>query len=84
MNNGFSQRMRERIAAAPDGSVFTASDFADIADTATIRQSLNRLVAEKVLRRVIRGVCEKPRYSPRLNESVAVDPDKVAQALARS
>ena len=36
MNNGFSQRMRERIAAAPDGSVFTASDFADIADTATI------------------------------------------------
>ena len=84
MNNGFSQRMRERIAAAPDGSVFTASDFADIADTATIRQCLNRMVTEDVLRRVIRGVFEKPQYSTLLNEYVAVDPDKVAQALARS
>ena len=84
MNNGFSRRMKERIATAPDGSVFTASDFADIADTATIRQCLNRMVSEKALRRVIRGVFEKPRYSSLLNEYVAVDPDKVAQALARS
>ena len=84
MNNGFSRRMKERIATAPDGSVFTASDFADIADTATIRQCLNRMVSEKALRRVIRGVFEKPRYSSLLNEYVAGDPDKVAQALARS
>ncbi len=84
MNSGFSQKMRERIAAAEDGSVFTASDFADIADTATIRQCLNRMVSEKGLRRVIRGVFEKPRYSSLLNEYVAADPNKVAQALARS
>ena len=77
MNNGFSQRMRERIAAAPDGSVFTASDFADIADTATIRQCLNRMVTEDVLRRVIRGVFEKPQYSTLLNEYVAVDPENL-------
>ena len=83
MNSGFTQRMRERILAAPDGSVFTASDFADIADTATIRQSLNRLVQEKVLRRILRGVFEKPRFSKLLGEYVAVDPDTVAQALAR-
>lgn len=83
MNSGFTQRMRERILAAPDGSVFTASDFADIADTATIRQSLNRLVQEKVLRRILRGVFEKPRFSRLLGEYVAVDPDTVAQALAR-
>ena len=83
MNSGFTQRMRERVLAAPDGSVFTASDFADIADTATIRQSLNRLVQEKVLRRILRGVFEKPRFSRLLGEYVAVDPDTVAQALAR-
>lgn len=84
MNNGYSQMIRRRIAAASDGSVFTASDFADIADTATIRQCLNRMVTEKALRRVIRGVFEKPRYSTLLNEYVAAAPDKVAQALARS
>lgn len=67
-----------------DGSVFTSSDFADIADTGTIRQSLNRLVQEKILRRILRGVFEKPKYSKLLGEYVAVSPDAVAQALARS
>ncbi len=67
MNNGFSQRMRECIAAAPDGSVITAFVFfSDIAGTATISRCINRIVSENVLRRVIRGVLEKPRYSRRM------------------
>ena len=84
MDSGFMKRIRERVLASTDGSVFTSSDFADIADTATIRQSLNRLVRENVLRRIIRGVFEKPKYSKLLGEFVAVSPDAVAQALARS
>ena len=84
MDNGFMKSIRDRILAAEDGSVFTSSDFADIADTGTIRQSLNRLVQDKILRRIIRGVFEKPKYSKLLGEYVAVSPDAVAQALARS
>ena len=84
MDNGFTKKIRERVLSSADGSVFTSSDFADIADTATIRQSLNRLVRANVLRRIIRGVFEKPKYSNLLKEFVAVNPDAVAHALARS
>ena len=84
MDNGFMKSIRDRVLSSADGSVFTSSDFADIADTGTIRQSLNRLVQEKILRRILRGVFEKPKYSKLLGEYVAVSPDAVAQALARS
>ena len=44
MAKGYIQEVRKRVAAAADGSVFAASDFADIADANTIRRSVYRLV----------------------------------------
>ncbi|WP_242972570.1 DUF6088 family protein [Lachnoclostridium sp. An169] len=70
--------------SAEDGSVFTASDFADIADTTTVRQSLKRMTESGTLRRILNGIYEKPKYSALLEEYVAADPDAVAKALARS
>ena len=84
MDNGYMQEIRARILAAEDGAVFVAPDFADIADTATIRQGLKRLYQAGIIRRIIRGVYEKPKYSKLLDEYVAADPDAVAKALARS
>lgn len=84
LDNGYMQEMRKRIFFSEDGTVFVVSDFADIADTATIRQGLQRLFQAGVLRRIIRGVYEKPKYSQLLDEYVAADPDAVAKALARS
>lgn len=84
MDNGYMQEIRARILAAEDGAVFVAPDFADIADTATIRQGLKRLHQSGNIRRIIRGVYEKPKYSKLLDEYVAADPDAVAKALARS
>lgn len=84
MDNGYMQEVRERILSSESGAVFVAPDFADIADTATIRQSLQRLYQAGILRRIIRGVYEKPKYSKLLDEYVAADPDAVAKALARS
>ena len=84
MDNGYMQEIRARILAAEDGAVLVAPDFADIADTATIRQGLKRLYQSGIIRRIIRGVYEKPKYSKLLDEYVAADPDAVAKALARS
>ena len=42
MNSGYTEQIRERIINAPDGSVFVNSDFADIADNNTIKQSISR------------------------------------------
>ena len=84
MDNGYTKQIRERIFSAEDGSVFAASDFADIADTATVRQSFKRMTESGTLRRILNGIYEKPKYSTLLEEYVATDPDAVAKALARS
>ena len=82
VDNGYTKRIRERVLSLEDGTVFVMSDFADIADTSTIRQSLSRLVQSGILRRILKGVYEKPKYSKLLDEYVAADPEAVANALA--
>ena len=84
MANGYMSGIRERVLSAEDGTVFVTSDFADIADTNTIRQSIYRLVNDGTLRRILQGVYEKPKYSKLLEEYVAADPDAVEKAQARS
>ena len=84
MANGYSRQIQERIRNAAEGTVFVSSDFADIADTETIRRNLNRLTQAGVIRRILKGIYEKPEYSEMLKEYVAADPDAVAKALARS
>ena len=81
MANGYSRQIQERIGTAAEGTVFVNSDFADIADTETIRRNLNRLTQAGTLRRILKGVYEKPEYSEMLKEYVAADPEAVAKAL---
>ncbi len=84
MANGYSKQIQERIGNALEGTVFVNSDFADIADTETIRRNLNRLTKTGTLRRILKGIYEKPEYSEMLKEYVAADPEAVAKALARN
>lgn len=81
---GYTERIRERIENAKDGTIFIHADFTDITDGETARRTLNRLVKTNVLRRVLKGVFEKPRFSPLLQEYVATDLGQVANALARN
>ena len=62
MKTGYSKQIQERINGADDGTIFVNSDFADIADSETIRRNLNRLTQIGVLRRILKGVYEKPKY----------------------
>ena len=55
VDNGYTKRIRERVLSLEDGTVFVMSDFADIADTSTIRQSLSRLVQSGTLRRILKN-----------------------------
>lgn len=84
MAKGYSKQIQERIGNALEGTVFVSSDFADITDTETIRRNLNRLTQTGTLRRILKGIYEKPEYSEMLKEYVAVDPEAVAKALARN
>ncbi|CUO71892.1 DUF6088 family protein [Fusicatenibacter saccharivorans] len=84
MDSGYMKQIRERILAAEDETTFATSDFADIADSATVRQSLNRLVQAGILQRILRGIFVKPKFCSTLNEFVEVNPDAVAKTLART
>lgn len=84
MIGNFADQIRHRIGEAPEGTVFIGADFADIADTETIRRNLNRLTEAGLIRRVVKGIYEKPKFSSLLQEFVATDPDAVARALARN
>ena len=63
MAYGYAKEIQKRIGAAPDGTIFIVSDFSDVADSETIRRNLNRLVQAGTLRRILKGVFEKPKFS---------------------
>ncbi len=84
MREGYSEQIRKRIEQSPAGTVFIHSDFTRIAGTETVRRSLNRFTQTGHLRRILNGVYEKPKYSQLLHEYVAVNPDAVANAIARN
>lgn len=82
--NKIQKVIEQRIAASQPGEIFITSDFSDIASAKSANRALLRLEEDGVIRRVLRGVYEKPRYSDYLQEYVAPSPEKVAQAIARN
>ncbi len=71
-----------RARAGGRGSVFTPSDFLDLAGRAAIDQALSRLVRGGRLRRLARGLYDLPKVHPKLGP-LSPAPDDVARALAR-
>ncbi len=76
--------IKNRIMNEKVGAVFVAADFADITDKTIANVILTRLASEKMVRRVLRGVYDKPEYNDFLKEYVAPIPDNVAHAIARN
>ena len=66
------------------GSVLVPIDFALLTDKKTASVCLTRLEAEKLVKKIMRGVYYKPEYNDFLGEYVAPEPDAVAHALARN
>ncbi len=80
----YLDEIRKRIQCSKYGSVFVSSDFTDIADKAIVSISLSRLEQEGLIKRVIRGVYYKRKYSNLLKEYIAPYPDLIAEAIARN
>lgn len=73
----------KRIIDMPDGSVFTTSDFVDIAADNNLRQILSRLESEGKIRRILPGIYDKPAFSEILQEESSPDINSVAETIAR-
>lgn len=80
----YLKQIESRIAAAPSGTAFVASDFLDIADSDAVRKALSRLTESGKLRRIVRGVYDCPRYSSLLQEYEAPNIEETARAIARN
>ena len=76
--------IRDKISSMPQGSVFVASDFTNEAEYENAKKCLLRLEREGFLRRVIRGIYDKPYFSKTLNEYSAPNIEEVAKAIARN
>lgn len=76
--------IKNRILAEKIGAAFVAADFADITDKSITNVVLARLESDRIIRRVLRGVYDKPEYNEFLKEYVAPIPDNIAHALARN
>ena len=82
--NQYQKSIQQRIITASDGDVFIPSDFFDIAEPTTINKILERLVGKGILRKVRRGLYDKPLFSTNLQEYEAPQIEKIAFALARN
>ncbi len=76
--------IKTRIMNSPEGSVFTTVDFADVIENSRVGVILSRLEEDGVIRRVMRGIYDKPVYNDFLKEYIAPSPSLVAEALARN
>lgn len=71
-----------RVRAAP-GAVWTPGDFADLARRAAVDKTLQRLVAAGELRRVARGLYDRPRTNPLTGRPTVPDYRAVIDAVVR-
>jgi hypothetical protein len=77
-------QIRDLIDADCYDKAFVTSDFLDIANYKTVKNALARLEKEGYIKRLIRGVYARPRYSDFLKEYIDPTPDEVVSALARN
>ena len=79
-----ADRIMERVRAHDAGKwVCTPKDFLDLGERAAVDQALSRLVKRKQLRRVGRGLYDRPRFSQILQRPAPVNLDATEAALIR-
>jgi len=80
----YTRQILNRIHQAAFGDVFLISDFLDIAPEGAVKMALSRLVDESVIRRVMRGVYDKPKYSDHIHEYAAPRIDLISAAIGKN
>ena len=79
----YKQKILNRIDNFEPNQVFIANDFFDIAGYETVRSTLNRLVKDKEIIRIMKGIYYKPKYIELIGEYEAPSVNEVANAIAR-
>lgn len=81
-DSDLKSRILERIRPSP-GSVWTPSDFVDLAGRSAVDKALQRLVAIRKLRRIDRGLYDTPHQNSLTDRPTVPDYRAVIEAVAR-
>lgn len=77
-----TSNIKQRIIGRGRGAIFAPSDFLDIGSRASVDQALSRLTNQGVIRRLMRGLYDYPKKSPRFG-FLSPSADDIAKAVAR-
>lgn len=81
--SSYTEKISDKINDFDSYKVFFANDFLDITSYETARKTLNRMVNERKIKRVIDGFYYNPRYRVLIGEYEAVSIHELALAIAR-
>jgi hypothetical protein len=73
----------DRMAGRAPFGVWTPSDFLDLGPYEAVRQALARLTHAQTIRRITRGLYDKPGFNKLTDKLTNPDPRSVVDALAR-
>lgn len=82
-DTGLRSRILDRVAAGPD-EVWVPGDFADLGNRAAVDKTLQRLVATGGLRRIDRGLYDRPRTNGLTGQTTVPDYRAVIRAVIRA
>ena len=78
-----SKALDARLKAAPPRRVWTPSDFLDLGSRDAVDKALQRRAKHGVLRRIDRGLYDRPRFNSLTRQPSPPDPAAVIEAVAR-
>ncbi len=82
LNTDLRARLLDRIASDPE-AVWTPSDFADLGSRAAVDKTLQRLVPSGEIRRIDRGLYDRPRRNGLTGRATVPDYRAVIRAVTR-
>jgi hypothetical protein len=86
MNEGrpdLKTMIQARISGGPQHAVWTPADFLDLGSRDAVDKALQRLVIANILRRIDRGLYDRPSFNKLTNQKSPPDPRSVIDAVAR-
>ncbi|MFA5952631.1 MAG: DUF6088 family protein [Hyphomicrobium sp.] len=75
--------IQARISGGPQRGVWTPADFLDLGSRDAVDKTLQRLVTGNILRRIDRGLYDRPSFNKLTNQKSPPDPRGVIDAVAR-
>ena len=78
-----SKTLDARLTAAPPRRVWTPSDFLDLGSRDAVDKALQRRAKQGALRRIDRGLYDRPRFNSLTRQPSPPDPGAVIEAVAR-